>query len=43
MLAIIGSLIISFGFNNIVIRDVAIFLIALSLFFDDTDYLRLKK
>jgi len=43
MLAIIGSLIISFGFNDIVIRDVAIFLIALSLFFDDTDYLRLKK
>ena len=43
MLLIIGNLLVSFGFNDIVIRDMAIFLVALSLVFDDTAYLRLKK
>ena len=43
MLLIIGSLLISFGFSDIVIRDAAILLIAVALFFDDTEYLRLKK
>lgn len=43
MVLIIGDLIFSFGFNDIVIRDMAIFLVALSLVFDDTAYMRLKK
>jgi len=43
MVAIIGNLILSFGFNDIVIRDVAILLIAVSIYFDDTNYLRLVK
>ncbi len=41
MLAILGDLIISFGFTDIVVRDLAILLIAAALYFDDTKYLRL--
>ncbi len=42
MLTIVASLTFYFGFNDIVIRDIAILLIAASLFFDDTEYLRVK-
>lgn len=43
MVLIIGDLLLSFGFNDIVIRDTAILLVALALVFDDTNYLRLRK
>lgn len=42
MLTIVVSLTFYFGFNDIVIRDIAILLIAAALFFDDTDYLRIR-
>ncbi len=43
MIFIIISLLLSLGFTSIAIRDIAILLIAGALFFDDTEYLRLKK
>ena len=43
MLSIVVSLTFYFGFNDIVIRDIAILLVAGSLFFDDTNYLRIRK
>lgn len=41
MLSVIASVIVSTGFTDIVIRDIALFLIAASLYFDDVAYLRL--
>jgi uncharacterized membrane protein YphA (DoxX/SURF4 family) len=43
MVFIVADLVIFFGFNDIVIRDIAILIMALSLFFDDTRWLALKK
>ena len=43
MLSIVISLTYYFGFNDIVIRDVAILMLAAALFFDDADYMRLKR
>ena len=41
MIAIIGDLIAAFGFNDIVIRDIAILLLAVAIYLDDVKYLRL--
>ncbi|MDE1767948.1 MAG: hypothetical protein KGH62_01125, partial [Candidatus Micrarchaeota archaeon] len=41
MLSIVVDLTVTFGFDDIVIRDLGILLIALALFFDDTNYMRL--
>ncbi len=43
MLSIVVSVTYYFGFNDIVIRDLAILLLAMALAFDDTDYLRIRK
>ena len=42
MLSIVISLIYYFGFNDIMIRDVAILMLAAALFFDDTRYMCLR-
>lgn len=43
MLAILVDLVMLFGFNDLVIRDSGVLLIALALFFDDVRYKRLTK
>ncbi len=43
MALIIGDLVYLSGFSDIVLRDMALLLIALSLAFDDTPFLRLCK
>ena len=40
MLSIILSVTYYLGFSDIVLRDIAIFVIAVALFFDDSDYAR---
>jgi uncharacterized membrane protein YphA (DoxX/SURF4 family) len=41
MLAIIASVTMQSGFTDLTIRDTAVALIAVALFFDDTKYMRL--
>jgi uncharacterized membrane protein len=43
MLSILGDLLVSFGFTDIVIRDLVVLLVSAALFFDDTRFLRLTK
>jgi uncharacterized membrane protein len=43
MLEIMATLIFESGFTDLVIRDAAVLVLALSLAFDDTNYLRFKK
>lgn len=43
MVSIIVMLLMESGFTDLIIRDAGVLLIAMSLIFDDTDYLRLRK
>lgn len=43
MVEIIGTLMFESGFTDLVIRDVVVLLLAMSLVFDETDYLRIRK
>lgn len=43
MIIVIVALLTSFGFTDIIIRDLAVLVVTIALFFDDTNYLRLKK
>ncbi len=42
MLSILVALITMFGFTDIMIRDLAVLLVAIALYFDDTQYLRIN-
>lgn len=43
MVEIIGVLLLESGFTDLIIRDVVVLLLALSLVFDETYYLRIRK
>ena len=43
MLFIIADLVSVSGFSDLVVRDIVVLLLAVSLFFDDTRYLRLTR
>ncbi|MCL5429891.1 MAG: hypothetical protein M1504_00245 [Candidatus Marsarchaeota archaeon] len=41
MLEIVGDLIVTSGFSDLVIRDIVVLVFAIALYFDDTKYMRL--
>ncbi len=43
MIEVIAAIILESGFSDLLIRDLSVLFLAISLIFDDTDYLRLRK